>query len=154
MPKSLGFLKHFFFLEPPYFGKYRYRKNLTVQDHLDLREMLGKVKGKWLLTYNDHPKIRELYKDFDFQRVMKWKTASLVKSGQHRKNLLTSSLQIMNSIDELILDNVGNCSLTIKNQMNPVWKCLVFYYFSGAQSKKNKIENPSWFSPERNSSEI
>lgn len=97
MPKSLGFLKHFFFLEPPYFGKYRYRKNLTVQDHLDLREMLGKVKGKWLLTYNDHPKIRELYKDFDFQRVMKWKTASLVKSGQHRKkftNLIIANYEL------------------------------------------------------------
>jgi len=86
----------FFFLDPPYFGKNRYRYNLTLKDHLDLREILGKVKGKWLLTYNDHQKIRKLYKDFKIQKAMMWNTASSVKSGQGRKkfcNLIISNYQ-------------------------------------------------------------
>lgn len=84
----------FFFLDPPYFGKQRYRKDLTTKDHLDLRELLGKIKGKWLLTYNDHPKIRQLYKDFRIQKVMMCLTASLVKPGSHRKKF--SNLIIKN----------------------------------------------------------
>lgn len=75
----------FFFLDPPYFDKHQYRKNLTTQDHLDLRDILGKVNGKWLLTYNDHPKIRELYKSFKIQKAMMIKTASLAESGSQRK---------------------------------------------------------------------
>jgi len=87
----------FFFLDPPYFGKHRYRYNLTLKDHLDLRKILGKVKGKWLLTYNDHPKIKKLYKDFKIQKAMTWNTASSVKSGMHRKkfaNLIIRNYQL------------------------------------------------------------
>lgn len=86
----------FFFCDPPYLGKHLYRKNLTIQDHLDLREVLGKVKGKWLLTYNNHPKIRELYKRFINEEARMPKTASLVKSGQQRKKF--TNLLIRNYI--------------------------------------------------------
>ncbi|HYB84958.1 MAG TPA: hypothetical protein VED86_06480 [archaeon] len=29
-----------------------------------------KVQGKWLLTYNDHPRIRELYEGFKISEVV------------------------------------------------------------------------------------
>jgi DNA adenine methylase len=87
----------FFFLDPPYYGKYRYRKNLTIQDHSDLKEILGKVKGKWLLTYNDHPKVREVYDMFTIQRALLPLTASLAKSGNKRKafaNLIITNYSV------------------------------------------------------------
>lgn len=74
----------FFFLDPPYFGKRLYRYSFTFKDHLDLRKILKKVRGKWLLTYNDHATIREVYKEFFIQRVMMRKSARLVKFGQSR----------------------------------------------------------------------
>lgn len=87
----------FFFLDPPYYGKHRYRYNLTEKDHLALRDMLGKVKGKWLLTYNDHPKIRKLYKNFKIQRAFMWNTSSSVEAGQRRKrfaNLIITNYEL------------------------------------------------------------
>jgi len=87
----------FFYLDPPYYGKHRYRYNLTEEDHLALREILGKVKGKWLLTYNEHPKIRELYKDFKIRRTMMLNTAASVKAGQSRKrfiNLIITNYEV------------------------------------------------------------
>ncbi len=42
------------------------------EDHLRLYHALAGMKGKFLLSYNDCPEIRELYKEynfFDFKRV-------------------------------------------------------------------------------------
>ena len=44
----------------------------TWEDHLRLYHALAGMKGKFLLSYNDCPEIRELYKEynfFDFKRV-------------------------------------------------------------------------------------
>jgi len=40
------------------------------RDFLDLSTLLSKVRGKWLLTYNDHPRIRELYKGYKISEVV------------------------------------------------------------------------------------
>jgi hypothetical protein len=42
----------------------------TEECHLDLAKILAKVHGKWLLTYNDHPRIRKLYRDFKISEVV------------------------------------------------------------------------------------
>jgi len=31
--------------------------------------LLSNIKGKWLLSYNDHPFIHKLYKDFKIEKV-------------------------------------------------------------------------------------
>jgi len=57
--------KSFFYLDPPY---YKAERRYTVKFHKDherLRDTLKNVKGKWLLSYNDCPEIRELYKDYN-----------------------------------------------------------------------------------------
>lgn len=38
-------------------------------DYLRLRSALDQIKGKFLLSLNDHPKVREIFKGFKFQRV-------------------------------------------------------------------------------------
>jgi len=53
----------FFYCDPPYFETEDYYDNVgfTEEDHIRLRDALLAVKGKWLLSYNDCPYIRELY---------------------------------------------------------------------------------------------
>ena len=62
----------FFYLDPPYYTtEYMYAVNFAREDHQRLRECLGKITGKFLLSYNDCREIRELYEGFsffDFQR--------------------------------------------------------------------------------------
>ncbi len=63
----------FFYADPPYFSSEdMYDVGFNWDDHLRLRDTLSKIKGKFLLSYNDCPEIRELYKDFsmlDFSRI-------------------------------------------------------------------------------------
>ena len=55
----------FFYLDPPYRaeGAKAYRHFFTDEDHARLADaLLGRVKGKWLLSCNDDPLIRRLYR--------------------------------------------------------------------------------------------
>lgn len=56
----------FFYLDPPYYKTKSYNVPFTLKDQEGLRDMLKKIKGKFLLSLNDCPEVRELYKDFDF----------------------------------------------------------------------------------------
>lgn len=55
----------FFYCDPPYYEtEGHYEVEFTKEDHIRLRDTLANIKGKFLLSYNDCPYIRELYKDF------------------------------------------------------------------------------------------
>ena len=57
----------FFFIDPPYFGKgpTLYLNALDPPYHAALAEVLRKMKdGPWVLTYDDCPEVRGLYKDW------------------------------------------------------------------------------------------
>jgi DNA adenine methylase len=51
------------YLDPPYYekGGELYHCAFTEADHVRLRDELQKCDGTWLLSYDDHPRIRELY---------------------------------------------------------------------------------------------
>ena len=56
----------FFYADPPYYETEGYYQNVgedgfTKDDHTRLRDTLLGIQGKFLLSYNDHPFIRELY---------------------------------------------------------------------------------------------
>ncbi len=62
----------FFFLDPPYYGVTKYRSRgpqFTTQDHEDLAALLPHLEAKWLLTLNDHPHVRELYRRYRMAKV-------------------------------------------------------------------------------------
>lgn len=60
----------FFYLDPPYYGtEDMYDVIFTKEDHLKLKQHLSNIKGLFLLSYNDDPFIRELYKDFNIEAV-------------------------------------------------------------------------------------
>ena len=57
----------FFFIDPPYFGKgpTLYLNALDPPYHAALAEVLREMKdGPWVLTYDDCPEVRGLYKDW------------------------------------------------------------------------------------------
>jgi DNA adenine methylase len=77
-----------FFLDPPYYAStssdfYEF----TRQDHQDLRTILGKVKGKWMLTYDDEIPIRELYKDFNIRAFSTSLSSEKIENGGTRTRL-------------------------------------------------------------------
>lgn len=58
----------FFYCDPPYHNTEGYYKNLgekgfVEMDHLRLQDTLLKIKGKFMLSYNDDRFIRELYNE-------------------------------------------------------------------------------------------
>jgi len=63
----------FFYCDPPYYGLTDYTsqgsKPFSEEDHVRLKECLSKIQGKFLLSINDHPEIRELYSGFNINQV-------------------------------------------------------------------------------------
>jgi DNA adenine methylase len=55
----------FFYCDPPYYSTERhYTAKFSKADHLRLNARLKELKGKFLLSYNDHEFIRDLYKSY------------------------------------------------------------------------------------------
>lgn len=76
----------FFYCDPPYIGVTPYRLPFSDEDHEDLAGLLRAVRGKWLLTINDHPKACALYRGYRAARVEK--PLSLMKvAGERRPKL-------------------------------------------------------------------
>lgn len=59
----------FFFCDPPYYETAGYKDKFGDNEQLLLREKLINLKGKFLLTINDHEKVREWYKDFNIKEI-------------------------------------------------------------------------------------
>ncbi len=70
--KKYDKVNSFFFCDPPYYNQEDFyaRNGLNnFNKHNELFELLSGIKGKFLLTYNDHDYIRSLYKDFNVQTI-------------------------------------------------------------------------------------
>lgn len=62
----------FFYCDPPYSKGYKYTVQKGKFDHERLFNLLKNIKGRFLLSYNNSPEIKELYKDFEiieFERL-------------------------------------------------------------------------------------
>src|SRR5450755_249119 len=51
-----------FYLDPPYWERRLYRHNFTEQDFIALEQRLHGIKGKFLLSLDDHPEVRKLFR--------------------------------------------------------------------------------------------
>ena len=99
----------FTYCDPPYFtSEYVYDCGFTWEDHLRLYHALAGMKGKFLLSYNDCPEIRELYKEynfFDFKRVHAVNLLNSIDNG-HRRCIMVTNNEV--SADEAkALDEKG-----------------------------------------------
>lgn len=82
--------KNFFFLDPPYRQGHQYKSGRM--DYEDFIERLKNLKARFLLTLDDHPKNRKLFKQFNIQPIER-------VNGINRKNIVN------NIYKELIIKN-------------------------------------------------
>jgi DNA adenine methylase len=78
----------FLYLDPPYYkrGPVLYRYFMTHEDHVRLAERLRLTFNRWVLSYDDHPVIRELYSWAEFKELYITYTAGLAVQERRPKN--------------------------------------------------------------------
>ena len=82
--------KTLFYLDPPYFGLELYRFNFTEGDFKKLAERLSGIKGKFVLSLNDLPVVRELFRNFRIRSIEFHYTAQQ-KAGKRYKEVLITN---------------------------------------------------------------
>ncbi|MCP4935218.1 MAG: DNA adenine methylase, partial [bacterium] len=60
-----------FYIDPPYWGNENdYGKGMFSRDQFELMATrLARIKGRFLLSLNDRPEVREVFKGFQFEEV-------------------------------------------------------------------------------------
>jgi len=59
----------FFYLDPPYWATRGYRVPFVKADYIRLRRCLDQVQGRFILSLNDTPEVRRIYKGFKVRKV-------------------------------------------------------------------------------------
>jgi len=83
----------FFYIDPPYYGCEDYYGDgiFNRGDFAKLRDILASLSGKYILSINDVPEIRELFKDLYIHKV-----ATSYSAGGANKKKKVTELLIMN----------------------------------------------------------
>lgn len=58
-----------FFVDPPYINGFAYGRLFTKDDHTAIRDVLFESGSYFIVTYDDHPFVHELYKGCVFQKT-------------------------------------------------------------------------------------
>jgi DNA adenine methylase len=79
-----------FYLDPPYWERKLYKFNFKEEDFIALEQHIAKVKGRVILSLDDHPKVRELFKGYHLERK------EIFYSAQQNSGARYGELLIMN----------------------------------------------------------
>lgn len=80
----------FFYLDPPYYKAPFYKENLRTKSDFDaLASALSKIKGRFLLSINDHLVMRDAFKQFKITRVKTAYSVSRAKFSTVREMLVS-----------------------------------------------------------------
>jgi DNA adenine methylase len=79
-----------FYLDPPYYGLRLYNHNLEDDDFVRMAELLAKINGKFILSLNDVPEVRAIFKRFKIQGIDLHYTAQK-KPGKRFKEVLITN---------------------------------------------------------------
>ena len=78
-----------FYCDPPYFETEKYyRARFQENDHKRLADALHSIKGRFLLSYNDGPQVRELYADCIIEPVSRRNTLSAQSVDDYKEVLV------------------------------------------------------------------
>ncbi len=80
----------FFYLDPPYYERKLYRYNLNPEDFAKMAELLGTLRGKFVLSLNDVPEVRAIFKQFKIRSVELSYTAQKIAGRRYREVLITN----------------------------------------------------------------
>jgi DNA adenine methylase len=90
----------FFYLDPPYFNRPYYKFNFEEKDYVQLAEHLKNLKGKFLLSLNDVPEIRRIFRSFNIKPVQLF-YSSQRKAGKRYSELLISNYEFPSAAKNL-----------------------------------------------------
>lgn len=79
-----------FYMDPPYWRRRLYRHNFTDQDFADMEKRLQAIRGKFILSLDDHPEVRKLFRNW---RVL---TIDLAYTAQRKVGKRFGEVLIMN----------------------------------------------------------
>lgn len=79
-----------FYLDPPYYGRKLYRYNLEHDDFVAMAERLAHIKGKFVLSLNDTPEVREIFRKFKIKGVELPYTAQKIAGKRFREVIITN----------------------------------------------------------------
>ena len=113
----------FFYCDPPYFETEDYYEDVgfTKDDHIRLADRLSSIEGKYLLSYNDCPEIRELYES----------RGARIESISRLSNI-AQRYEAGKQYDELIISNYD----TSENKNNI---CQLTFFDLADEEKENMI---------------
>jgi len=77
-----------FYLDPPYWERILYKFNFSESDFRGLEQRLRAIEGKFILSLDDRPEVRELFKNFRLEQVELAYTAKRDVKGNRTKELL------------------------------------------------------------------
>lgn len=79
-----------FYLDPPYWERKLYRFNFTADDFRKLEERLRSVRGKFILSLDEQPEVRQLFAKFRMEAVDLAYTAKRDTHARHNEVLITN----------------------------------------------------------------
>lgn len=82
--------KTLFYLDPPYWNRKLYKFNFSESDFEKLEERLQKIRGKFVLSLNDLPEVRQLFRRFQMREVELAYTAQQKAGKRYRELLITN----------------------------------------------------------------
>ena len=85
------------YLDPPYFGRKLYNFNFDEADFVELAKRLGGLHGKFVLSLNDVPEVRQIFRQFHFREIELAYTAQ-PNAGKRFRELLITNFRIAQSL--------------------------------------------------------
>ncbi len=79
-----------FYLDPPYYGRKLYRYNLEKPDFEKLAVCLRALRGKFILSLNDVPEVRAIFRKFHVKHVEIPYTAQKKSGRRYGEVLITN----------------------------------------------------------------
>ncbi len=59
-----------FYLDPPYYKAPYYNHNFELADFIELATALSKIQSHFILSINDHPEMRNVFKTYNLKSVL------------------------------------------------------------------------------------
>lgn len=78
-----------FYLDPPYYNaEHYYPDRFQPEDHTRLKTVLDHIKGRFVLSYNDCPEIRELYGGYTMIEVDRMDNLVMSRSRRYKELII------------------------------------------------------------------
>lgn len=79
-----------FYCDPPYFQRKLYKFNFSEADFIALEKRLADLRGKFVLSLNDVPEVRRIFRRFHFREIELAYTAQQSAGKRYRELLITN----------------------------------------------------------------